>query len=64
MHVFVFQPQPSTSTSEGPDSNAPTSTELSRLCKACPRVTSLELINTGFNQSVIHSSHKSVYDPW
>ncbi|XP_045168754.2 F-box/LRR-repeat protein 18-like isoform X1 [Mercenaria mercenaria] len=56
------QPQPSTSTGEGSDIGS-CCTELSRLHKACPRITSLELINTGFSQSVVLTSHKSVYDP-
>ena len=60
---FCFQPGPSTSSDVGTREYSYTS-GLCDLASGCPNIISLELINAGFVQSVVHSSHKPVFNPW
>ena len=61
--IIKFQPGPSTSRDLDTGQYSYTS-GLCDLSVACPNLTSLELINAGFVQSVVHSSHKPVFSPW
>lgn len=59
---LAHQPGPSTS-SDLDAGQYSYSSGLFDLSSACPNITSLELINAGFVQSVVHSSHKPVFSP-
>lgn len=61
---FLVQPQPSTSSTPD-DASSGFDSDLSLLCRACPNLEQLELINTGFSQSIAHTGNKPLtYQPW
>lgn len=61
---FLAQPQPSTSSTPD-DMSSGFESDLSLLCKACPNLEQLELINTGFSQSIALTGNKPLtYQPW